>query len=344
MLAHGRVEPFGERTHEVAERSHVERLPDFLLGRVGRAVGHVAADRVVEEPHVLRNRRNIGAKRVKRVFLRVDAVDQDAARGWIPEARDHVHERALARTRKTNEGDAFARPDGEREVVDRVPLRSGVAERNMFEDEFAAAVPELDRALVRLIRLVEQAEDAFGRNAHLRKARVDAREVAKRRHQQKKRGEEGDEVTHRQEPEARLVHGEGQHDGDARHADHLRERRSERGDLRHFEQHPAHRVVDAVEAPEFVFVGVGELDEPVAVVHLFDAAQHFGEGLLTVLHQHLDAGRDESQKLDDQGREQEAHEGEHPVVPEKHAHERDHLAGVAHENDARLGCARKRHV
>lgn len=85
----------------------------------------------------------------------------------------------------------------------------------MFEDEFAAAVPELDRALVRLIRLVEQAEDAFGRNAHLRKARVDAREVAKRRHQQKKRGEEGDEVTHRQEPEARLVHGEGQHDGDA---------------------------------------------------------------------------------------------------------------------------------
>ena len=92
----------------------------------------------------------------------------------VPEARDHVHERALARTRKTNEGDAFARPDGEREVVDRVPLRSGVAERTVFEDEFAAAVPELDRALVRLIRLRRAGRRCFRpRHAHLRKARVD---------------------------------------------------------------------------------------------------------------------------------------------------------------------------
>ena len=52
-LADDRVEPVGQRAHEVTEACVVDRLPHLVVGRLRRGVAQVGPDRVMEQVPVL---------------------------------------------------------------------------------------------------------------------------------------------------------------------------------------------------------------------------------------------------------------------------------------------------
>ncbi len=84
-------------------RALLRRLFHQRVLHVRLAVGNVVAHRVVEENRLLRHLRHLAAQRAQRQVAQVVAVDQDAPRGHIEEARNQVDQRRLARAARPHQ-------------------------------------------------------------------------------------------------------------------------------------------------------------------------------------------------------------------------------------------------
>ena len=94
--------------------------------------------------------------------------------GRLVEARDQVDERRLAAARRADQRDRLAGRDRERDVGQRLAFVAGVAQRHALEAQLAAARPSDHGAVVRLLFVVEEAEDALGGGEAALDRRVDA--------------------------------------------------------------------------------------------------------------------------------------------------------------------------
>ena len=124
----------------------------------------------------------------------------------------------------------------------------------------------------------------------------------------------------------------------------MRERRPHGGHLCHVDHHFAHAVIDAFETIHFESVGIGEFDEAMPLVHFLHTLEYGSKGCLAGLHDRLHSLGDVSEQLENHRRNNEAHNGEHPVVPDEHASERHHLHAVTHQDDAGLARIRECHI
>ena len=78
------------------------------VGNVRLSVGDVVAHGVVEQDGVLGDDADLPPQRGQRDVAHVVAVDQDAAAAHVEEARDQVHQRALAGAARAHDGQHLA--------------------------------------------------------------------------------------------------------------------------------------------------------------------------------------------------------------------------------------------
>jgi hypothetical protein len=86
------------------------------------AVGDVVAHRVVEEDGLLRHLGNLAAQRAERQVAQVVAVDENAARSHVEEARNQVDQRGLARAAGAHQRQHFAGAHLQIDVVQNLVL------------------------------------------------------------------------------------------------------------------------------------------------------------------------------------------------------------------------------
>ena len=107
------------------------------------AVGEVRGDRVAEQEALLRHVADLGAQRLERELADRNAVEQDLALLRVGEPRDEIDQRALAASRRADDGERLSRRHGERHVAQHparlVPSRRGKVEADVAELERAAA-------------------------------------------------------------------------------------------------------------------------------------------------------------------------------------------------------------
>ena len=169
VVVEDRVVPVGERPDEMIDMGGLGRGRDLLLRRIVAAVGDVLADRPVEEPRVLEDHPERGAKFVPRHRPAVDPVDRDPARVDLVEAHQEVDQGRLARAGRPDDGDGVTRLDDEVQVLDERGIGE-VAEGHVLQFHPAGDGPPDpgERDVRRLLRLVEQLEDALrGRDRRL---------------------------------------------------------------------------------------------------------------------------------------------------------------------------------
>ena len=219
---------------------------------------------------------------------------------------------------------------------DGVALGVGVAQRHVLDLHFAPHAAEDRLPLVALERRVERVEDALGRDVHHHEGGVQTRQVPQGRHDEEKRREERHEVAHRDEARLRLIHRCRQHDRHARHAEELRERSPQRGDLRHAHGEVPEPHVERIEAADLLVVGVRHLDHALGLIGLLHAHEDFGDRVLARAHHRLEAPGDVPEEPGDARTDQERDQCKGPVVPEEHHCQGDHLDGVADQRDRRL--------
>ncbi len=136
---------------------------DLLARRVGAPEADVGRDRVGEQERVLEHDADVVAQRIEAHVANVGAVDRDAARVHVVEARQHQRDGRLARSRAADERDRFARRDREIEVAQHRFGRR-VAERHVLEAHLGPRDLEIDRVgrVLHDRRRVEQVVDALG--------------------------------------------------------------------------------------------------------------------------------------------------------------------------------------
>ena len=135
----------------------------------GRAEGDVLAHGRGEEERVLRDDRDLRAKRRERDVAHVDAVDQHAPFGDVVEPRHERGQRRLPRPGVADDGHVLVRRDLEVDAVEHRPLRV-VAERDALELRSARARPA--KARRRACRRPPRARRAPGRCARPRRSRA----------------------------------------------------------------------------------------------------------------------------------------------------------------------------
>ena len=117
-LADDRVVALGQLDDPVVDRRRAGRRLELLLGRVGRRVAEVVADRGVEQVGLLGHDPDDLAERGQGEPADVDAVDLDRARVDVVEPRDQVGRRRLARARRADERHELARLGLEVDVLE----------------------------------------------------------------------------------------------------------------------------------------------------------------------------------------------------------------------------------
>src|SRR5690606_39006036 len=83
--------------------------PEFFLAGVGLAIAQVVADRTVQQRSVLSDHADIGAQALLADLGDILAVDEDAPAFQVIEAQQQVDQRRLARARRPDQADLFAR-------------------------------------------------------------------------------------------------------------------------------------------------------------------------------------------------------------------------------------------
>ncbi len=164
---------------------------DLVTGCVGHAEGDVGGDRVGEEERVLEHHADAAPQRVEPDVAHVDAVDRDAARMHVVEAREHQPHRRLPGTGAADQRDGLARRDREVEVVQH-GIGRRVTERHVLEAHFAARHGEREGVgcVLHEGSRVEEVVDALGAGAGELTHGEDRGELPdRRRDQQHVRGE-----------------------------------------------------------------------------------------------------------------------------------------------------------
>jgi len=146
------------------------RALDLLVRRVRRAEGDVLPHRGREEERILRNHADRAPQRVELHSANIGAVERDAPRRDVVEARQERRERRLPGTGVPDERDGAAGRDLEVDPVQHRPAR-----RVLERDALVAHEPVTCRKLARVgrirdvLRLVDHLEDSLaGRRRALR--------------------------------------------------------------------------------------------------------------------------------------------------------------------------------
>ena len=161
----------------------------------GRAVRDVVAHRIVEQHRVLTHDPDERAKRRQRDLARVHAVEQDAARGRLVEARNEIDERALprsARRRRARSTSPFGAPRARRRVSTGSSSYANDTRSNSSARSNAAGAI-VPRSRLRLGRAVEHLEHPLGRRERLLRRRRHLRQLLERLQHAHDEDEERDE-------------------------------------------------------------------------------------------------------------------------------------------------------
>ena len=163
------VEPLRLAAHELARLRHIERCPEFLVGRRLVTPGQVAADGTAHQRRALRNSRDHVAQLVERPSTHVGTHHAHAADTRIVQARDERDERRLTAARAADNAERFAQWQLQSHIVDGVGRarakgearvaqaqrgdQSGVARRTRLgqRDRLVAVVGDTRRAVEHLI-------------------------------------------------------------------------------------------------------------------------------------------------------------------------------------------------
>src|SRR6202521_6267955 len=92
----------GTLTDEIISLGAMSGFADFLVGRIGPAIGDVLADRGRKKKRVLKHNRNLGAQRFLCDGPHVAPVECDFARVGIVKARDQTQQGAFASARSAD--------------------------------------------------------------------------------------------------------------------------------------------------------------------------------------------------------------------------------------------------
>ena len=152
------------------------------------------------------------------------AVDEDRALGDVVEPRQQRHQHRLARTGRPDEGERLAGFDGEVDVAQRPVSRcrgTGTPRRPVPAGHRAGF---RRRAVGDVARRVEDLGDAVGRRHRLLRHRQQEAQRRDGPHQRQHHRDERDQRAHGDQPVARRVGAEAEHDDQAGVRDHLEQR------------------------------------------------------------------------------------------------------------------------
>jgi hypothetical protein len=175
---------------------------DLGLRRPDEAEGDVVAHGGGEEERILGDDADLAPERAACDVAHVDAVDEDAPRRDVVEARHERGERRLPRARVPDEGDRAAGGNVEVDVLEHCAVC--IRKRDVLEGDAAHAAWEVASVceIGDLLGLVEHFEDPLaGRRRPLRLPDPHA-EHAERHHEHREQQVEGEEVAERE----RAVH------------------------------------------------------------------------------------------------------------------------------------------
>ena len=162
------------------------------------------------------------------------------------------------------------------------------------------------------------------------------------RHQKKHGREERRELPDRERTALRLHEREDDDEGHPDHRDQLEKRHPGRRHALLTQRERPNLFVHFAEAVVFVRVAVVDLDDALAVVGFEHRPDELPEGELLTARERLDAAVHPPNHDRKERRDDEAHEREHPVVPDEHGDEADDLNRVAHHRGEHPRRARQR--
>ena len=203
--------------NEIRQRRSFNSFPYLFLGGIRGTIHDVVANRIVKQNHVLRNNGDVTTKRFKRQILSINTINQNAAFGRIPEPRNHMNQSTFARTGQPDQSNTIASFQFKIKVVYSITIGIRIAQRHVIENKITTAFFQLNRPLVFLIFVIENAEDAFCSHSHHDKASINPGKIAKRRHQKEQGRQEGHKVTHCDQTLTDLEHCKAQHNRNTRH-------------------------------------------------------------------------------------------------------------------------------
>jgi hypothetical protein len=129
---HG-VVALGQCEDEVVRVGGLRRAGYLLFGRTRLAVGNVLPHGPVEDQRLLQEHGDVLAQRVQGEVLRVVPVEPDGARVRVVEAQQQLGDGGLARPALADQRERLARPDAERDLLERGLPRPRVGERDRVE-------------------------------------------------------------------------------------------------------------------------------------------------------------------------------------------------------------------
>ncbi len=319
----------------------VGRTLDRVARRVDhRAVGDVRGDRVVEQQHVLRHERDLRAQARERERRHVVAVDEQASRRRLVKARHEVDERRLAAARAADERHRLAGMQGQRHVVQRLALGSGIAQRDSVEAQFARGALERDAAFVRLDVAVEEPEDAFRGGEPALDRRVDARQRLDPLEQRQQCDDVGGERAEIEAAALALREREPDDDADGDRREHLGDRRARGARLRLLRHRRAERIRGAHRARSLVGLAAEHADDPVAADHLLEHVRHRAGARLHVARDAPQPAAEIADDDRDDRQDEKRHRRELPVDVQQPAHARRDRQRAADRGGDRSGSGR----
>ena len=116
-LGYRHAQPVGVGADEVIGRCHPQRLPHFVVGRIGLAVAQVLGDRAGEQVAPLRHQAGRRPQLFGVVFANVDAVDTHRPTGDVIQSADQRYQCRLARTGGAHDGRCRAGRSCQRNIL-----------------------------------------------------------------------------------------------------------------------------------------------------------------------------------------------------------------------------------
>ncbi len=321
---HHRVVTLRHPRDEVVRVGRPRRGLDVRLRGVRAPVGDVGPDRVVEEDRLLGDDAEQPPQVAHAHVTHVHAVDRDAAPGHVEEAREEIHERALARPAAPHERQHGALGHHERHAA-HGRLAVGVRERHLIERHLRAKarerscvgrIPDLDGR-------VQELEDALGGHEPRLRRRRELGHVLHRRVELEREPEEAHELGPRHLAAHDQTGPVPEEDHRPRRGEHLRHGRGHGAGQLRAQELPEVVTREPMEALALALLGRRGLHEPDPGERLLDVRAHLSaevQDAAVATPQHRDERPPDRHRAGDHD---ERRQGELPG-DEQHRRQRDH--------------------
>ena len=139
-----RPELFEERARRVNIGAvHFAIDCEHITDHIRLAVDDVFPDGGAEQNRLLQHEPDLPAQRLAREVLNLDPVEEDGSLLGLVQAQDQADDGGFSRARRSHEGQAATRRDGERDVPQDVPAVA-IIERDALERDLAPEAPRID--------------------------------------------------------------------------------------------------------------------------------------------------------------------------------------------------------